>query len=495
MGPVRLRDRATILGAHTPRAVELGAGASVASQSHDRQELEPYRLKAWSVAVPSAPGSSLDLQPDQTASLAPGGYTTVAVKSRSTLRLSAGSYFFKSLTLEPQAKLDMTQAGGPVHIYVLEAISYRGRITGGTSGSLLLAYLGTQAVNLEAPFAGTLVASKGKLSLSSVDPAAYQGAFFAKQLETQPGATVTLGPSLVNSLGTGDRAACMEGMQIPHSAQNSPAGRQAAYDALVNCIAPGIPECQGRITAAANVDRGAAAAQYMSKTFGSAQYLALARDRTRKVGRSRLDPALAAAYCAGDDDGDLVGTTIDACPATPPLTPTDDVGCPTTTQTVAPPRVIVDSLLASTGILRDPRCDGFGQPNTPVARPIGWTVNVGSTPEKLFVQLITGPLAPGGCDEFFELIIHDPAAPPERQVMKLTLRASEADQHNDGFTNWTIMSNEPGERGAIATFLSNYGNGNLLQHFVYVNVRVTTGSGQQSPWSGPIKVLAFTAKS
>ncbi len=493
MGQLELRDRASALVAHTPFPVILGAGATVSSENHDPHQFDPYRLKAWSFGVPATPGTALDLQPDQTSSLSPGGYTNVAVKSRSTLKLSAGSYFFKSLTLEPQAKLDISQAGGAVYIYVLESLTYRGGIVGATSSSLLVGYLGTATLNLEAPFVGTLVAPKAKLSFSSISPATYQGAFHAKSIETQPGVVITLGPSLVHSLGSSDRAQCMDGFNISYAADASPAGRQAAYEALLNCVAPGIPACQAAITSTANVDRRAAAVQYMAKTFSSSAYLALARDRTRKVNEARLETARANAYCAGDDDGDLVGNSIDACPGTPPLTPTDDTGCPTNVETVAPPREIIDSLLTASGIFRDPRCDGFGAPTTPVPRELYWSVQ--HDPNVLSIQLQTGGLAPNGCDEWFEVVIEDPMAPPEHAVSRLVLKSSEVVQHSDGYSLWTISSAEAGARGAIAAFFVGYAARSIHRHDVYIRARVTTGNGRQSAWAGPYRVLAFTAAS
>lgn len=79
--------------------------------------------------------------------------------------------------------------------------------------------------------------------------------------------------------------------------------------------------------AAAQADMSTAAAGFLEGTFSLDDYIAVSRDRSDKVHEIFVNPQLAEAIKNGDGDRDLVPDTIDQCPNTPPLTPTDAVGC------------------------------------------------------------------------------------------------------------------------------------------------------------------------
>jgi hypothetical protein len=77
------------------------------------------------------------------------------VKSRSSLTLHSGVYYFDSLTIVPQGKLLIDDARGPVQT-TRNSFSYRGEIRPATIGipKLLIGVRGTGGVMIEAPFHG-----------------------------------------------------------------------------------------------------------------------------------------------------------------------------------------------------------------------------------------------------------------------------------------------------------------------------------------------------
>lgn len=94
-----------------------------------------------------------------------------------------------------------------------------------------------------------------------------------------------------------------------------------------------------------------------------AQYVALSRDRTRKLRTAEDDSRRARDLCEGrDSDGDWVLDNVDRCPNTPDLVATDDVGCPLTS---LPPGPSQDDVVAGLGHMNlwiDPHCSNAPVP-------------------------------------------------------------------------------------------------------------------------------------
>lgn len=85
------------------------------------------------------------------------------------------------------------------------------------------------------------------------------------------------------------------------------------------------------------MDMTVSAITFMEGGIEVEDYIAICDDRTEKRDAIFADPDLADAIAAGDSDGDLVPDSIDQCPHTPALTPTDDVGCTDSTRMDDPP--------------------------------------------------------------------------------------------------------------------------------------------------------------
>jgi hypothetical protein len=148
------------------------------------------------VTFPSSNQGAVDIEPGQSRTLKPGAYTDVAVKSRATLSLSTGTYFFDSLDIEPQAVVSCNSKAGQIVIYVRRGLIFRGAFTeqGGGSPRIFMEVFGTDMVSLEAPFTGTIAAPNALLNLATVGAPGHHGSFFGRDVTIQPDNTITWVP-------------------------------------------------------------------------------------------------------------------------------------------------------------------------------------------------------------------------------------------------------------------------------------------------------------
>ncbi len=188
LGPVTVADRTVVNGTiHGAVTVTKGNGVTVHAQDHTTFTTI---TAASSVTFPTQNAGGLDLEPGRVATLGPGSYGAIAVKSGSTLHLSTGSYRFESLDLEPSSTFALNTAAGPITIYVRAAAILRGSITSSTDArDFTLVYLGSQVLSVEAPLNATVIAPLATVNITSVQP--ITGAFFAASIEVYPGDTVT----------------------------------------------------------------------------------------------------------------------------------------------------------------------------------------------------------------------------------------------------------------------------------------------------------------
>ncbi|MBX3228905.1 MAG: hypothetical protein KIT84_41760 [Labilithrix sp.] len=119
--------------------------------------------------------------------LAPGRYASVTTKSQSVLSLSAGRYELNSLDIHSKAALAVDTTNGPVVLLVRSAVGLAGSVaTSGPSGRFILGFTGTQAVNVDGPFRGSVFAPYAALSLRAHQHSAgIQGSFFAKSVKIE----------------------------------------------------------------------------------------------------------------------------------------------------------------------------------------------------------------------------------------------------------------------------------------------------------------------
>ncbi|MGK3958976.1 hypothetical protein WMF38_38705 [Sorangium sp. So ce118] len=195
-GPVWLGSHSTVTGkVQSAGAITKQDGVTISGGEQPSTPLGPLGSLRFTVEYPSL-GSVPPLGPDATGSLAPGGYSNVVVRSRSTLDLSSGTYYLDRLQMEPQSIARLDTSAGPVIVYVREALDFKGGVQiVGPDSSFFLAYLGTGTISIESRFNGTIVAPTATLRLAPVGSPGHRGSFFAQRVEAaEAGSTITFDP-------------------------------------------------------------------------------------------------------------------------------------------------------------------------------------------------------------------------------------------------------------------------------------------------------------
>ncbi len=195
-GPVTLGDRAGVEGfVRSGGSIGLGNGAYVVGSKLANATFAAPLTRSWSVTLPTQIRPDVALEPDQQGSAAPGRYRKLVVKSRATLTLSAGTYFVETLQLEPQGTLKLDQSAGPVRLYVTSTLIYRGNVIAadGADPRLFVGYTSSNALALEAPFKGTLVAPNASVRLATL-PVPHKGRFFGRDIVTDAATVLELTP-------------------------------------------------------------------------------------------------------------------------------------------------------------------------------------------------------------------------------------------------------------------------------------------------------------
>ncbi len=136
---------------------------------------------------PSITAPTVNLEPDkQGGTLAPGAYSGLVLKSRSEVTLTAGNYYFDDISTEPESRIRLDVALGPIVITVRNSATLKGQILG-TEASYkrtLWVLLGAGTTYAETPLHGTWVAPNGRVELRCPnDNSAHRGAVFAKQIQ------------------------------------------------------------------------------------------------------------------------------------------------------------------------------------------------------------------------------------------------------------------------------------------------------------------------
>ena len=185
---VFLAERAAVAGGITTEGtVTRQNGTTVGGAIKEHQTI-PVAAVSWTVAFPAS-STGVSLEPGQTGSIAPGAYANVNVKSGAILTLSSpGTYFFDSLNVEPNGAKVVLTGNGPFTVYVRANLTIKGplvRPAGAPPVATMLAFAGSNAVYLSAPFQGLLVAPGATLTLADIGAAVHDASFFARGIEFQ----------------------------------------------------------------------------------------------------------------------------------------------------------------------------------------------------------------------------------------------------------------------------------------------------------------------
>ncbi len=179
------------------------------------------------------------------------------------------------------------------------------------------------------------------------------------------------------------------------------------------CSAPGISSCPAQLIARANVDYTAAAARMITKRCSPAEYLAVSRDRTRKLRAAQEDAVRATRLCtAMDSDGDWVPDTLDRCPETPDLAATDDDGCPLASLPPAPSADDVSRAFANMHLAINPKCQDAPVPGRVPAGAFYWPAF-----RERGTYILSGTVQnqPPGCPVWYEFDIEEISGPSAGQ--------------------------------------------------------------------------------
>jgi hypothetical protein len=206
LSSVTLRDRSTVSGLiRTGGTVTELNAVNYEGPPVENASFEPETTQQLSAAFPAESLGDVLLEPEQVAEKPPGRYGNVQVKSRAELRLRSGAYYFDRFdVLEPEARVVLDETDGPTVIYVLQPFAFRGEVSSNLAHpELLVAVFGSGMIHLETPFTGTIVAPLADLKLGTVN-GVHSGAFYAKNVEIQPGAKVLFHPSVALDPGSGE---------------------------------------------------------------------------------------------------------------------------------------------------------------------------------------------------------------------------------------------------------------------------------------------------
>ncbi|WP_437923304.1 hypothetical protein WMF37_30270 [Sorangium sp. So ce291] len=186
---VTVMDRAQLASLHHGGAFTLGNQVTIGAIVADSDFPQPQMPVLPAIGT----GPGVNVEPDQTHSIAQGSYGNVVVKARAKLTLAAGVTTMERLELSPQAQL-IVPANGGAQLFVRDQLVFQGSVTSvGPSGSvpapLYLGFAGAEG-RLSADFWGVAVAPNGRLLIetaSSPSSPSARGRFYAQSLDVQAG--------------------------------------------------------------------------------------------------------------------------------------------------------------------------------------------------------------------------------------------------------------------------------------------------------------------
>jgi hypothetical protein len=486
-GPVDLRDRVQVRGRVHARVVTTGNGTVVTDGVDATPIADPLTTRTWTVQWPATPGPDAILEPDQSRTLAAGAFGTVRIASRARLALTAGTYYVQSLDVEPGAVVRLVQDTGPVVIYVADSVIYRGSFTtsNGAPPDLVLAAVAPTTVFVEAPFDGALLVPGGGIVLRQ---GAHAGFFAARDITVDAHAEVRYrAPNALSSAiappGTSIQQ-CADLIQ-PDPGLSGPA-RDVAYQTAIAryCTLSGSGRtlCSASLAGRGNVEYALAALQLIHQSIDPAHYLAAVRDRSRKLQAARNDAAFAAVLCSGPDtDGDWIPDPLDRCPATPPLTATDDQGCPTGALPDAPSAVDVHTVLATINVPFRAACANASMPPRATA---GAFYRPAQREKGVYILAARAAGQPPGCPVWYEFDIQETSPSTGSAVLEYRVAFMDREASNDlvGLgqpvpalaIQFNPLPTDPGTRGQL---------GSAGGSSVRFRVRAMNGAGQRSDWS------------
>jgi len=239
-----------------------------------------------------------------------------------------------------------------------------------------------------------------------------------------------------------------------------------------------------------NADYRRAALAIVNKSLSAAQYLSTVRDRRRKSEIARKDPCWALDFLNGDDDGDLVPDSRDACPNTPNLAATDNNGCPVLALPPAPADADVHTALGLVGIVGNAACTGALPPAAVTVLGFRDDYPLGEDIPTLFLSNISGQ--PAGCPVWYEVQVatvnkNDGTTKHFRLLFRQDEGVADSSTPVPAL-RFQSKVGDFGDRNAFGTLIATPGEPLLSAR---LRARVMNGAGQVSSWGNTFYVAGF----
>lgn len=182
-GPIDLRDRS--------RATDILLSGSNITFGNNvvlppggwfaNAEVPSWDLSGLDLDFAVQAGPTVHLEPGQAATVGPGHYASLIVKSGSNLTLVPGDYYASHLQLEPQGVVSIQ---GNTRLFVASSVIYRGTIQG--AGRVTLGYAGQNDLMLEQVFVGDVRAPNARVTLGAGSALTFRGTIAAREVTLRP---------------------------------------------------------------------------------------------------------------------------------------------------------------------------------------------------------------------------------------------------------------------------------------------------------------------
>ena len=259
-----------------------------------------------------------------------------------------------------------------------------------------------------------------------------------------------------------------------------------AYDeALLVCLG-GDKKLAG-VLPRVNHDRAELGRRFLSGELAPDEYLARLRDRTRKLRNAKTIPGWIDSLAKGDRDGDLVPDDRDDCPDSPPLSATDDRGCPQKGPLPkAPTREDVERAKNAMHVAISPPCQDAAPPSSSTALQIGRDQN---DPDSFFIAVSKVAEEPAKCPVFYDIRIRSQRSSFFAQTHRaahfyFAFRSAENVDHSPAAQYRNVFrvrkQNIPNWNDLVAVAIEPSDREDRI-----VEVRTLNGSGASRGWSAP----------
>ena len=471
---VDLRSQAVMGTVYTTRLDNQG-GSFVAVKPF------PTVMPSIRALMPIVPGTiAINVASGTTMALQPGAYGAVQVNG--TLTLSGGTYQIVSLEIGTAGRVEATsgvQLRIQGHLHLGPSAHLRTNPVG-SARDLLVEVAGndgTTAVIVDSDTELHALVSAPTGTLVFHPRTSARGAFVAHDMQINADALVVYESGFALPLKT-----CIAQFQIsPDKVVPGKDPQDLAHTiAATACLAPDASNCEVAFLAQANFDRRSAAKQLVVGLMTPARYVAVSRDRSRKLLRAQTDPTWLAAFCRGDADGDLVPDDRDTCPGTPSLTATDDHGCTDPNLPRAPDPVAMKKVFDNLGVMISTGCDGAPEPLAPFITD----VCLDRPNLRYLITVSQDPRQPSACLVWYQMNTFSIEKGEPNENFNAMLAFERGQAISKTATSVTLplpLSCNPVEtKGDGRSWPCDEANGDPYN--TLINARAINGNGQQSPW-------------